>query len=163
MSPLPDLLVNGLPVEFHAESGRGYWYGQLLDLRVECLRSYQAVTGELLHDEAPTTRHILAFVEGSLVGAGTLVVEPAPFNEHTIWRLRGLAVREEWRGHGLARSLILQRLQLCQPNSAWSRVRVGIAERAHLDLGGLRIGTPHVSAESRTPVVLVAHRYTQPI
>ena len=163
MSSLPDLFIDGLAVEFRTEFGRGAGYEQLLNLRVECLRSYQADTGALLHDEAPTTRHILAFVEGVLVGAGTLVAEPAPFDEQIIWRLRGLAVREGWRRRGIARALILQRLQLCQPASAWSRVRVGSAERAHLDFGGLRVSTPHVSAESRTAVVLVARRYTQTI
>jgi hypothetical protein len=59
----------------------------------------------------------------------------------------------------------LQRLQLCDPDSSWSSVRVGASERLHVALGGSRVGVLFVSsaAWTRDEMVFVVHRYTQTI
>lgn len=160
MPPVSDPATASVAIEFHTVPGRGPWYGQMLGLRVECLRSDRAGTGELPRDEVPTTRHVLAVAGGGLIGAGTLVAEPSPFDDAIKRRLRALAVHPLWRRRRVGRDLILRRLQLCAPFGSWSLVRVGASERLHLAVGGRRVGEPHVSATSWTsdPMGLVRHR-----
>ena len=130
-------------LRFETVNGVGPWCLHLYALRENCLRSNTQGPGELPGDDQSTTAHVLAWCGPLLIGAGTLVLDPAPFNPSVQHRLRALAVRPEWRGKGIGRELTLRRLQLCAPAPAWSAVRVGTSERLHTGIGAHRIGEPY--------------------
>ena len=58
-------------------------------------------------DHKPGTFHAGAFQGDKLVGTASLNQEPPPFSdEPQSWRLRGMAVVEEWRGRGIGKELL---------------------------------------------------------
>jgi ribosomal protein S18 acetylase RimI-like enzyme len=57
-------------------------------------------------DDATTTLHVGAFVNGSLVSVATICREPMPNNSDAgEWRLRGMATVDNYRGKGLGKRL----------------------------------------------------------
>lgn len=58
-------------------------------------------------DDAPTTRHAGAFVDGELVGVATVIHQPPPGSDDAgAWRLRGMAVRESTQRRGYGRAVL---------------------------------------------------------
>jgi GNAT superfamily N-acetyltransferase len=58
-------------------------------------------------DEAAEALHVGAFVEGRLVGVASALHEARPGEDDAgAWRLRGVAVLEPFRGHGVGRRLV---------------------------------------------------------
>lgn len=58
-------------------------------------------------DEAAEALHLGAFVDGRLVGVASALHEARPGEADAgAWRLRGVAVLEPFRGHGVGRRLV---------------------------------------------------------
>ena len=81
------------------------------DLRHRYLRSNQPLsTCAFPYDTAPSALHLGAFLDGQLIGIGSIVPEPRERALHPIsWRIRGMAVVENARRTGVG-SIILQTL-----------------------------------------------------
>jgi ribosomal protein S18 acetylase RimI-like enzyme len=57
-------------------------------------------------DDDSKTLHLGAFVDSGLVAIATICHESTPDQpSHTMWRLRGMATLDEFRGRGLGKSL----------------------------------------------------------
>lgn len=58
-------------------------------------------------DGLEDTRHLGAFLDGALVGCGTILRDPQPEHpDEPAWRVRGMAVAEAARGHGLGGAIL---------------------------------------------------------
>jgi predicted GNAT family N-acyltransferase len=81
------------------------------DLRHRILRPHQTLSAcAFPYDTAPGALHIGSFLNGQLIGIGSIVPEPRKNARQPIsWRIRGMAVREDARGSGVG-STILQTL-----------------------------------------------------
>ncbi len=78
------------------------------DLRHRILRPHQPLdTCVFPYDTAPGSLHIGAFLNGQLIGIGSILPES---REHATqpnnWRIRGMAVRENMRGTGAGGKII---------------------------------------------------------
>lgn len=78
-------------------------------------------------DDAPTTRHAGAFVEGELVGVATVLHQPPPGSDNMgAWRLRGMAVRGNTQRRGYGRALLEHCIAYLQEQGAtlfWCNAR----------------------------------------
>jgi len=81
------------------------------DLRHRYLRPNHPLSAcAFPYDMAPDSLHLGAFLDGHLIGIGSIVPEPREHPLHPIsWRVRGMAVEEDARGTGVG-STILQAL-----------------------------------------------------
>jgi predicted GNAT family N-acyltransferase len=81
------------------------------DLRHRILRPHQPLSAcAFPYDTAPEALHIGGFLNGQLIGVGSIIPEPRKNAALPIsWRIRGMAVLEEARGTGVG-GKILQRL-----------------------------------------------------
>jgi predicted GNAT family N-acyltransferase len=81
------------------------------DLRHRVLRPHQPLNAcAFPYDTAPDALHIGSFLNGELIGVGSIVPEPRKNATQPVsWRIRGMAVQEDTRGTG-AGSKILQAL-----------------------------------------------------
>ena len=81
------------------------------DLRHRILRPHQTLSAcAFPYDTAPGALHIGGFLNGQLIGIGSIVPEPRKNVTQPIsWRIRGMAVQEDARGSGVG-STILQTL-----------------------------------------------------
>src|SRR5689334_11136003 len=80
---------------------------ELIDLRHSVLR--KGLPREFAHfpgDSEPTTRHVVAEIEGTIGGCGTVLRRP--WNEQSAYQLRGMAVVEEMQGRGIGNKLLAQ-------------------------------------------------------
>jgi GNAT superfamily N-acetyltransferase len=59
-------------------------------------------------DDAPTTEHFGAFLDGKLVGVASLFRVPCPLHPNRVraWQLRGMATLPEVRGLGFGKALL---------------------------------------------------------
>lgn len=87
-------------------------------------------------DARPTTVHVIAEAEGDVVGTGRLLTDPGHPGEVHIGRL---AVRQEWRGHGVGvalmaalEALALARFGVPDPQRPLThRVRLELSAQEH--------------------------------
>ncbi len=81
---------------------------QSLHLRRDVLLPGESLSAAISPaDDKPEAYHAGAFVEDELVGVATVYVDPSPDGQHPdAWRLRGMAVRDDLRGHGIGRLLL---------------------------------------------------------
>jgi len=135
-------------VRFEASRGDLCDLVSLQSFRLGLLGGPRQTSGDLPGDSESTTWHITARSGNGLVGVATLVIDPAPFDPQVLWRLRALAVAPEFRGRGLGRVLIQERLLLCGVEAAWADVRLGTSLALHTSLGGIPVGEPKVNPSS---------------
>lgn len=81
---------------------------ETLNLRHSLLRPQQTLKEcEYVGDALPTTLHLGAFWGGELVGIATLLNQDSEEKfQLGVWRLRGMAVREDYRGRGIGGGLL---------------------------------------------------------
>ena len=112
---------------------------QTFPLRAAVLRAGIPLEQVGFGDEnAPDSRHFAAFIGGELVGAGYIspISEPddigAPIAATappsiTGWQLRGMAVAENYRGHGIGRAIVERCIAAAREENApvlWCNARV---------------------------------------
>lgn len=78
------------------------------DLRHRYLRPNQPLSAcAFPYDTAPSALHLGAFLNGRLIGIGSIVPEPRESALYPrSWRIRGMAVREEARGTGVGGAIL---------------------------------------------------------
>jgi GNAT superfamily N-acetyltransferase len=99
------------------------------DLRQRVLRPTDPLSLHNLTDTRPGALHVGCFLNGHLVGIGSIVPEPRPSPAPpTSWRVRGMAVVEEARGIGaggmILRALIDHASAQPLPAEIWCHGRV---------------------------------------
>jgi len=80
---------------------------EIIDLRHAILR--QGLPRELAHfegDDEPTTRHVVAEIDGRIVGCATILRRP--WNGQPAYQLRGMAVEEGLQGQGIGSKLLAE-------------------------------------------------------
>jgi GNAT superfamily N-acetyltransferase len=80
---------------------------ELIDLRHVILR--KGLPRELAYfegDDEPTTRHVVAEIDGRIVGCATILRRP--WNGAPAYQLRGMAVVEGMQGHGIGTQLLVE-------------------------------------------------------
>jgi predicted GNAT family N-acyltransferase len=78
---------------------------EIIDLRHEILR--RGLARKLAHfdgDDEPTTRHVVAEIDGRIVGCATILRRP--WNGQPAYQLRGMAVAEGLQGQGIGTKLL---------------------------------------------------------
>src|SRR4051812_15034585 len=78
---------------------------EILDLRHEILRG--GLPRELANfegDDEPATRHVVAELEGTIIGCATIVRRA--WQDKPAWQLRGMAVAKSMQGHGIGAMLL---------------------------------------------------------
>lgn len=100
-------------------------------LRIAVLRPHTA--GDVLRfpgDDAPSTVHLGAYLDGSLVGVTTAIQESPPDGaDRKAYRLRGVAVAPEQQGSGIGRALLQEserRIRDADGALMWCNARVGV-------------------------------------
>jgi GNAT superfamily N-acetyltransferase len=79
--------------------------GQILELRHRVLRA--GLPAEAAHfsgDEAATTKHLAAMIDGRVVGCATILLNE--WEGEPAWQLRGMAVEEHYRSQGIGKVLL---------------------------------------------------------
>ncbi len=107
---------------------------QTFPLRAAVLRAGIPLQAVSFGDEdAPTSRHFGAFVEGELVGAGYISPNSEPDDVDAAgtvaggWQLRGMSVADEFRGHGIGSAVLLRCIAAAREENApvlWCNARV---------------------------------------
>ena len=79
---------------------------EIIDLRWKILRAgLPRHTANFPLDEEPTTLHFGAFLEnGQIVGCATF--SRRPWQDKPAWQLRGMAVRDDFRGKGIGTRML---------------------------------------------------------
>lgn len=78
---------------------------EIVDLRHRVLRAgLPRETANFEGDGAPTTRHLKAVDAGEIIGCATMVLNEWP--GEPAWRVRAMAVEENWRGSGVGKALL---------------------------------------------------------
>ncbi|MGH7176027.1 MAG: GNAT family N-acetyltransferase [Tepidisphaeraceae bacterium] len=78
---------------------------EVVDLRWRVLRAGLARELAVFEgDDEPTTRHIVAEIDGKIVGCATVLQRP--WNGRPAWQVRGMAVEPELRGSGIGAKLL---------------------------------------------------------
>ena len=79
--------------------------GQILELRHRVLRAgLPAEAARFSGDEAATTKHLAAMIEGRVVGCATVLLNE--WEGEAAWQLRGMAVDEHHRSQGIGKILL---------------------------------------------------------
>jgi len=104
---------------------------EIVDLRHEILRT--GLPRELAHfegDEEPTTHHVVAELDGQIIGCATILRRP--WNGQPAWQLRGMAVANGMQGRGVGTMMLeeLERIVRESGHSAqmWCNARVPAAQ-----------------------------------
>ena len=132
---------------------------EIIDLRHEILRT--GLPRELAYfegDDEPTTIHVVAELDGKIVGCATILRRP--WQDKLAWQLRGMAVVKTMRSAGIGSKLLneIERLAAAQQfaNQLWANARVPAvkfyrdrgwsvaSDEFHIEHAG-----PHVKIEKR--------------
>lgn len=110
----PDLRIHPADVE------------EIIDLRWRILRAaLDRSTAYFEGDSEPTTRHVLADLNASVVGCVTILQRP--WDGQPAWQLRGMAVEQGLQQHGIGTQLIaeVERIVRSDPHSLqlWCNAR----------------------------------------
>jgi predicted GNAT family N-acyltransferase len=100
---------------------------EIIDLRHEILRT--GLPRELAYfdgDDEPTTFHIVAEVDGKIVGCATILQRP--WQNQPAWQLRGMAVAKLTQGTGVGSRLLREVEELARSQDyskqLWANARV---------------------------------------
>lgn len=112
-------------------------------------------------DKAPDSLHIGCFLNGQLIGVGSILREARDGSTHSnVWRLRGMAVQADIRGSGVGgkilQALLAHAASQGLPNEIWCNGRVpvkGYYERYGFVQHGDVFDVPHTG-----PHVLMIRR-----
>jgi GNAT superfamily N-acetyltransferase len=79
----------------------------IIDLRWRILRAgLDRSTAYFDGDREPTTRHLAAFSNGTVVGCATILQRP--WQDRAAWQLRGMAVEPRFQGRGIGTMLLME-------------------------------------------------------
>ena len=80
----------------------------ILELRARVLRPGRPLDrARYAEDDHPPTFHVGGFLQGTLVGCATLMLQPAPMRpDQQAWRLRGMAVEPSHTRQGVGRGVL---------------------------------------------------------
>ncbi|MBC8106373.1 MAG: GNAT family N-acetyltransferase [Anaerolineae bacterium] len=100
---------------------------ELIDLRHEILRTgLPRESAYFKGDDEPTTIHVVAALDGKVVGCATMLQRR--WEHQSAWQLRGMAVAPSLRGTGIGGKLLneIERLADAQDfsNQFWANARV---------------------------------------
>lgn len=101
---------------------------EVIDLRHAILRT--GLPRELAYfdgDDEPTTHHVVAELDGTVVGCATVLRRP--WQGKPAWQVRGMAVSPEMRGGGIGSMLLneIEQIVLHKPDDSlqlWCNARV---------------------------------------
>lgn len=114
-------------------------------LRHRILRPNQTLADCMfLLDKAPDTRHVGYFLNGELVGVGTIFREAEDGStDRNVWRIRGMAVATNIQGRGVGgkilSALITYAASQDLPGEVWCKGRV-TAENFYKRFGFVQVG-----------------------
>jgi GNAT superfamily N-acetyltransferase len=132
---------------------------RVVPLRAAVLRDGDMAAAVWALDDHPQAVHLAASVGEDLLGVTSVVPDPLPEGTGAAaWRLRGVAVREDVRGQGIASALVAEVVRRIPPSPdppqlLWCNARtsaLGFWERAGFEIVGKEFvtdtGIPHFRA-----------------
>lgn len=123
-------------------------YEQAKEIRYECLYGEWNLPRALVEDtDGRTYTHLAAFIDGEIVGYARLHLQGGDS------KLFQVCVTERWRGHGIARALVMELIGLARRKG---RRQVYLDARAHVigmyeKLGFVVEGEEFLSPRTGTP------------
>lgn len=134
-------------------------------LRAEVLRpGLSAADAIWTGDDAPDTLHAAIFQDGTAVAVASLIREPYPPDPGGgDWRIRGMATREDLRGHGLGATLAafcIEHAREAGGERVWCNAR--LAARGLYERAGMQVRGEEFSIEGIGPHVLMCMRLRAP-
>ncbi len=106
---------------------------EAIPIRAEVLRSGLPLSAaSYICDEHPAVYHAGAYVDGKLIGVATVFPDLPPKSENELaWRLRGMAVCDNFRGLGIGRLLLgncIEHVGEMGGNLLWCNARTPVLE-----------------------------------